>query len=115
MTTSLADDSIKSMADHSTTPVAQLSTISLAKLRATDAAELSLLDQAASNTGFFYLDLRGDVEGNRVLAHLPDIYAVVAKYFGQSENDKEKDIRRDIKESQDLGWKRGPGGESFEV
>lgn len=96
-------------------PVAQPSIISLAKLRIKDPAELALLDKAASNTGFFYLDLRGDAEGERMLAHLPDVYAVVEKYFSQPEEAKVKDVRFDIKASQDLGWKKGYGGESFEV
>jgi hypothetical protein len=107
-------DTIKSMMDRGI-PVAQLSVISLAKLRAKDTSELALLDQAATDTGFFYLDLRGDTEGKRVLAHLPAVYAVVEKYFGQPQEAKEKDTRFDIKASQDLGYKSGYGGESFEV
>ncbi|KAE9370965.1 Clavaminate synthase-like protein [Stipitochalara longipes BDJ] len=95
--------------------VAQLSIISLAKLHAKDPAEIALLKNAASNTGFFYLDLRGDTEGERVLAHLPDVYAVAKKYFAQPEEAKLVDVRLDIKASQDLGWKRGYGGESFEI
>lgn len=96
-------------------PVAQPSIISLAKLRTKDSSELALLDKAASTTGLFYLDLRGDAEGERVLAHLPDIYAVVEKYFSQPEEAKAQDARFDIKASQDLGYKRGYGSESFEV
>lgn len=96
-------------------PVAQPSIISLAKLRTKDPAELALLGKAASNTGFFYLNLRGDAKGERVLAHLPDVYSVVEKYFSQPEEAKVKDARFDIKASQDLGWKKGYGGESFEV
>jgi isopenicillin N synthase-like dioxygenase len=107
-------DSIKSMTDQGF-HVAQLSIISLAKLRMQDASELALLEKAASSTGFFYLDLRGDSNGDLVLAHLPDLYATVAKYFNQPEDAKSKDARFDIKVSQDLGWKRGYGGESFEV
>ena len=94
---------------------AQLSIISLAKLHTKDSVELALLDRAASNTGIFYLDLRGDARGKRMLAHAPDIYAVAEKYFSQTEEAKAKDARFDIKPSQDLGWKSGHGGESFEV
>ncbi|KAG9232097.1 hypothetical protein BJ875DRAFT_381436 [Amylocarpus encephaloides] len=102
------------MAD-SGVPVAQLSIISLAKLHTKDSAELALLEKAASNTGFFYLDFRGDAEGERVLAHLPEIYRVAQKYFSQPEETKIKDTRLDVKASQDLGWKKGRGGESFEI
>jgi isopenicillin N synthase-like dioxygenase len=96
-------------------PVARLSTISLVKLRAKDPVELIFLDKAASNTGFFYLDLREDSEGKRVLAHLPDVYAVAEKYFSQPQETKAKDVRHDNNASQDLGWKKCHGGESFEV
>ncbi|TAQ83726.1 hypothetical protein B7494_g7950 [Chlorociboria aeruginascens] len=113
MATSLPN-SIKSMADRGI-PVAQLSIISLAKLHAKDPAELALLKKAATNTGFFYLDLREDAEGKCVLAHLPSVYAVAKKYFTQPEEAKVKDIRLDLKASQDLGWKKGRGAESFEI
>ncbi len=96
-------------------PVAQLSLISLAKLNAGDPAEVALLSKAASNTGLFYLELQGDPVGERVLAHLPGIYALAEKYFAQPEETKVQDSRLDIKASQDLGWKKGSGGESFEV
>jgi len=95
--------------------VANLLTISLAKLHAKDPAELDRLYKGASNTGFFYLDLRGDIEGDRLLAHLPSIYALADKYFAQSEEAKEKDIRHDIRPSQDIGYKNPPGREGFEV
>ena len=113
MAASLPDD-FKSMANGGM-PVAKLSIVSLTKLRTRDPTELALLDQAASKTGFFYLDLRGDTEGDRVLAHGPDIYAVAEKFFAQPETAKVKNARLDIKASQDLGWKKGHGGESFEV
>ncbi len=95
--------------------VAQLSIISLAKLNAKDSAEEALLGKAASNTGLFYLDLQGDTMGERVLAHLPDIYALAETYFAQAEETKVQDSRLDIKSSKDLGWKKSYGGESFEV
>jgi isopenicillin N synthase-like dioxygenase len=107
-------DTIESMVSRGI-PVAQLAIISLAKLRAKDSTELALLDKAASTTGLFYLNLRGDAEGECVLAHLPDVFAVVKKYFSQPEEAKAKDARFDIKASQDLGYKRGYGCESFEV
>ncbi|KAI9049979.1 hypothetical protein LZ554_006125 [Drepanopeziza brunnea f. sp. 'monogermtubi'] len=107
-------DSAINLADHDI-PVANLSTISLAKLRAQDPAERARLVQAASQRGIFLLDLRGDAEGERMLAHLPDVFAVEEKYFAQSAEAKAEDIRHDIKASQDLGWKALKGGESFEI
>ncbi len=112
--TSLLLDNIESMADCSL-PVAQLAVISLAKIHAKDPTELGLLEKAASSTGIFHLDLRGDTKGENVLAHLPLVYGVTEKYFAQPEEVKAKDNRLDIKASQDLGWKEGHGGESFEV
>lgn len=50
-----------------------------------------------------------------MVAHLSDVNTVVEKYFDQPEEAKAKDVRLDIKASQDLGYKRGRGGESFEV
>lgn len=96
-------------------PIAQISTISLARLHKKDPAEIALLERVCSNAGFFYLDFRGDTEGDRVVTHLADVDAVVEKYFDQPDEAKAKDIRLDIKASQDLGYKRGRGGESFEV
>jgi hypothetical protein len=107
-------ETMKSMAERGI-PVAQLSIISLAKLNAKDPAEVALLGKAASNTGLFYLDLQGDTGGERVLAFLPDIYALAETYFAQAEETKAQDTRLDIKATQDLGWKKGNGGESFEV
>lgn len=95
--------------------IAQISTISLAKLHQKDPAELALLDKACSSNGLFYLDFRGDAQAKSVLAHEGDVYSVVEKYFGQPKETKSGDVRHDIKASQDLGWKMGAGGESFEV
>jgi isopenicillin N synthase-like dioxygenase len=113
MSTALSD-TVKEMADRGIS-VAQLSIISLAKLKNRDPAELAFLDKAASNTGFFYLDLRGDAEGKRVVAHLPDVYALAENYFTKPEEIKMKDTRLDVRASQDLGYKKGYGSESFEV
>lgn len=96
-------------------PVGKLSTISLAKLHKKDPAELALLEKVSSEAGFFYLDFSGDARGDSLIAHLPDVYTVVEKYFDQSDEAKAKDIRLDIKPSQDLGWKKSRGGESIEV
>ena len=95
--------------------IAQLSTISLARLHNKDPAEIALLNKVCSNAGFLYLDFRGDAQAERVLAHLSDVNSVVEKYFGQPNEAKAVDTRLDIKDSQDLGYKRGRGGESFEV
>ena len=40
---------------------------------------------------------------------------VVGKYFDQPLEEKIKDAGFDIKFSEDLGWKMGLGGASFEV
>jgi len=116
MATSFSEtlETIELMVNHGI-PMAQLSIISLAKLHANDPIELALLDKAASDTGFFYLDLRGDDIGERMLTNLPEVYTAAEKYFAQPEEAKLKDVRLDIMASQDLGWKRGHGGESFEV
>ena len=95
--------------------IAQLSTISLARLHKGDPAEIALLDRVSSSAGFFYLDFRGDARAEGVLAHLSDVNTVVEKYFDQPNEAKAEDTRLDIKASQDLGYKRGRGGESFEV
>ncbi|KFY33214.1 hypothetical protein V494_07824 [Pseudogymnoascus sp. VKM F-4513 (FW-928)] len=95
--------------------IAQISTISLARLHKKDPAEIALLERVCSNAGFFYLDFRGDAQGDRVVAHLPDVNAAVKKYFDQPDEAKAEDVRSDIKASQDLGYKRGRGGESFEI
>lgn len=95
--------------------IAQLSTISLARLHKKDPAEIALLDRASSSAGFFYLDFRGDAQAEGVLAHLSDVNTVVEKYFDQPNEAKAENTRLDIKASQDLGYKRGRGGESFEV
>lgn len=105
---------MKEMADHNI-PVAQLPIISLAKIHTENASEIATLEQAASSTGLFFLDLRGDTQGERILARLPEIYTLAAEYFAQHEETKLKDVRLDIFPSQDLGWKSGYGGESFEV
>lgn len=97
------------------TSIAQISTISLARLHKKDPAEIALLKRVCSEAGFFYLDFRGDAESKGVLAHLSDVNAVVEKYFDQPDETKAGDTRHDIKTSQDLGYKRGRGGESFEV
>ena len=96
-------------------PVAQLSTITLAQIRAQDPAEMGELEKAASTCGFFFLNLRGDVEGEAMLSHAPSMYAIAQKYFSQPDGVKAKDARVDLKPSQDLGWKKGRGAEGFEV
>lgn len=107
-------DTIQAMVNRGV-PVASLSIISLAKLHAKDPAELKLLEEASSNTGLFHLDLRGDAVGEQVLEHLSAVYTVGEKYFAQPFETKTQDARIDIRPSQDLGWKRGNGAESFEV
>ena len=112
--TSTTPESVKEMADRGI-PIADLSIISLARLRQADKAEKALLEDAASTTGFFFLDFRGDTAGDRMLANLPGLFSVAEKYFTQPEEIKSEDVRLDISDSQDLGWKKGNGAESFEV
>lgn len=107
-------ESVEAMAARGI-PVADLSIISLAKLRQGDKAEKSLLEGAASTTGFFFLDFRGDTAGDRMLAALPEFFSLAEKYFTQPDEVKSVDVRHDISVSQDLGWKKGNGAESFEV
>lgn len=95
--------------------VAALHTISLSKLNNKDPAEIERLREAASKTGFFYLDLRGDSEGDKVLKDLPAVYRVADEYFGQAEEVKVKDARTDIEPSQDLGFKSSDCDETFEI
>lgn len=110
----LLQGTAKSMEDRGIA-VAQLCTVSLAKIHAKDPTELAALERAASTTGFFYLNLKEGIVGDRVLAHLHDVYAIAEKYFMQPNEAKLNDIRQDLKPSQDLGWKNGHGVESFEV
>ncbi|KAG9241501.1 hypothetical protein BJ878DRAFT_520462 [Calycina marina] len=106
-------ESIEYMESHGI-PVAHIPIISLAKLEAKDQGEISLLRDTASAIGLFLLSFRGATQEESVLSHLPEVYAAYEKYFHQPTEAKAKDIRLDIKASQDLGWKKGRGGESFE-
>jgi isopenicillin N synthase-like dioxygenase len=108
------EDIVTSLEDQGIS-VAKLTTISLARIHNNDASEILKLERAASINGLFYLDMRGTPLEDHVLTNLPRIYEVAASYFNQPESVKERDVRNDIKSSQDLGWKKSRQAESFEV
>lgn len=83
--------------------VASLETIDLARLATADPDEVEKLLKASCSPGFFYLDLRNDPSGIRVLADLPAVYAISEKYFDQPHELKMKDYRDGQKPSQDRG------------
>lgn len=96
-------------------PIANLPTISLAKIEDGDIGEIVALERAASLEGFFYLDLNEGLVGQEILSNLEVVYDTAEKYFSQADEKRAGDVRDDIKPSQDLGYKRLPGAESFEV
>lgn len=95
--------------------VASISTIPLTKLNSEDPASTVTLQASASQVGFFYLDLRNDPCGSKILADLPALYELSDLYFSQREESKMKDVRNDIEPSQDLGYKASSCDETFEV
>jgi len=95
--------------------VATLETVDLARLTKKEPAEIRKLLDASCLPGFFYLDLRNDELGVRMLADLAEVYNVSEKYFDQDEKTKAKDARTDQKPSQDKGYKRSSCDETFEM
>jgi isopenicillin N synthase-like dioxygenase len=95
--------------------VVAIPTISLKALNSGDYTVQQELREAASDPGFFYLDLSCNLLGDRVLADLQDLYALADKYFTQTDEVKLRDVRKDITPSQDLGYKSSPCDETFEV
>ncbi|KAL3425176.1 2og-fe oxygenase family protein [Phlyctema vagabunda] len=90
-------------------------TISLAKLNKNDSHEIKELQNAASGIGFFYIDLFEDDIGEKILADMPEMYTASRNYFHQSNELKLKDVREDIKPSQDLGYKCSSCDETYEI
>ena len=89
--------------DNNNVAVAKLETISLALLLAHDAAEGQRLLEAARSQGFFYLNFQNESSATKLLADLPDIYAVTDRYFDQPYEEKVKDFRQNQEASQDRG------------
>ena len=61
-------------------PTAPLHRLSLSSLRS-DPAESARLFQSSKDLGFFYLDLRGDVEGERILKEADQIFELAPKFY----------------------------------
>ena len=95
--------------------MAVLNTISLAELRSGDNSTTEALHEAASGSGFFYLNLRDDPRGSNILAGLAPLYQLSDRYFSQAEHKKREDVRSDIEPSQDLGYKASDCDETYEV
>lgn len=83
--------------------VAPLEIIDLARLVQGEPDEVEKLLGAARSPGFFYLDLRRDPFGRKLLADLPIVYAVSEKYFDQPHELKMKDYRDGQSATQDRG------------
>lgn len=58
---------------------------------------------ALQTTGIFYLDFRNAPYAPKVLGHLKELYSSADDYFEQPAEVKERDVRQDIKPSQDIG------------
>lgn len=64
----------------STIPTAPLHRLSLQKLR-TDAEESARLFSSSKDLGFFYLDLRGDKEGESLLQDADELFTMAPKLY----------------------------------
>lgn len=93
--------------------VAAIPVISLVKLTEGDTTEVGQLQRAASEIGFFYIDLRGC--HNEALKKEGPLYAIAEKYFHQPQDAKLQDARHDIQPSQDFGYKYCECDETLEV
>ena len=69
-------------------PTAPLVTISLSKLIAPDDAEHARLLSAAKSLGFFYLDMRGSPEGERLLREADSMFTLMKQFFALPEEEK---------------------------
>lgn len=61
-------------------PTAPLHRLSLAALRS-DSAESERLFQASKDLGFFYLDLRGDTEGEEILKEADQFFELAPEFY----------------------------------
>ncbi|TVY14307.1 Oxidoreductase vrtI [Lachnellula arida] len=64
----------------SDTPTAPLHRLSLSTLRS-DPAESARLFQSSQDLGFFYLDLRGDVEGEKLLKEADRLFELAPEFY----------------------------------
>jgi isopenicillin N synthase-like dioxygenase len=72
-------------------PTAPLVTISLRKLvESTSAEEHECLFSAAKSLGFFYLDLRGTLEGENLLQQADDMFDLMNEFFSLPVEEKAK-------------------------
>lgn len=70
--------------------VTSLETIDLGRLATKEPAEIEKLLHASQMPGFFYLDLQNEPT-KKILADLPNVYAVIEKYFDEPPEGKAKD------------------------
>lgn len=91
------------------------SVIDYSKLAKKDPSAVAQLLDAASSSGFFFLDLRQDAQAKQLLQDLPEVYRVSDLYFSQGRETKLKDTRPDQKPSQDRGYKFSDCDETFEI
>lgn len=61
-------------------PTAPLYRLSLSTLRS-DPAESARLFQSSQDLGFFYLDVRGDVEGEKLLKEADQVFELAPKFY----------------------------------
>jgi isopenicillin N synthase-like dioxygenase len=72
-------------------PIAPLVTISLRELdRSTSTVEHEHLFSAAKSLGFFYLDLRGTPEGEKLLQQADDLFDLMNEFFSLPVEEKTK-------------------------
>jgi hypothetical protein len=70
-------------------PTAPLLRLSLSKLRS-DSGESDRLFLASKELGFFYLDLRGDSEGEKLLAQADDVFALAPTFYDLGREELQK-------------------------
>ncbi|KAI4162402.1 MAG: hypothetical protein LQ342_003968 [Letrouitia transgressa] len=99
-----------------TVPVSSFDTISLVQLESGESSAVERLLSAATSSGWFYLDLKGDSPtGKVVIEDVDKVYQISDKYFMQPKESKERDVRTDQKPSQDRGYKTSSCDETFEM
>lgn len=71
-------------------PVAKLACIKLSDLRANDPEATKEIFEACKNPGAFYLDLRGEEEGELLLKDADGVFHLFADFFAQDRTEKLK-------------------------
>lgn len=71
-------------------PTAPLVTISLAKLLSSDPKEHASLYTASKSLGFFYLDMRGCAEGEKLLEDAEVMFGLLQDFFDLPTEEKKK-------------------------